>query len=167
MMRGRAGQRGMTLLELLAAMAIGAMVMTGAVGLIFHEYKGTEAAKSTVTAAQEIGNAARWISKDGMMAESTDLVEGGDPVDHLTLTWTERYDFVNIPHSSSYSLSGAQLRRNYDGTEGTAAREISKIEFSQSGGLLTVSISYTSRWYTSERTVQKTYRIYLRSMGGG
>lgn len=166
-MSGRAGQKGMTLLELLAAMAVGAMVMTGAVALIFHEYKGTDAAKASVTAATEIGNAARWISQDGMMAESTDLVEGAHPVGRLTLTWIERYEFTNIPHTSSYSLSGTGLRRNYDGTETTVAREISEVEFSQAGNLLTVSISYSSPWYTSERTVQKTYRIYLRAAVGG
>jgi hypothetical protein len=157
----------MTLLELLAAMAIGALVMSGTVGLIFHEYLGTEAAKASVTAAQEIGNASRWISQDGVMAESTDLVEGVPPTDQLTLTWIERYDSANIPHSSSYSLVDGQLRRNYDGTETTVAREISEVGFSQAGDLLTVSLSFASRWYTSERTVQKTYRIYLRAAGGG
>jgi len=148
--------------ELLAAMAITALVLSGVVALIFQEWSGTAIAKTSVTVAHEIRNAARWISQDGMMAASTDLVEEADPVDHLTLTWIERYDFINIPHSSSYSLEGTQLRRDYDGIVTIVARDISKIEFSQTGRLLTVSISCTPRWWKSA-TVEKRYSIYLRT----
>jgi len=166
MMKGQARQKGMTLLELLVAMAITAMIISGVAALIFQEYSGTAIAKTSVTTAHEIGNAAHWISQDGMMAESTDLVEGAHPVGYLTLTWIERYDFANIPHSSSYYLEGTQLHRDYDGTVTTVARDISKIEFSQTGYLLTVSISCTPQWWNST-TGEKTYRIYLRTAEGG
>lgn len=156
-------QKGMTLLELMAAMAIMVLVMVGALAVIFQEYGGTDIAKTKVTAAHEISNAARRISQDGMMAENTNLTEEVDPVNQLTLNWIERYDFANIPHSSNYSLCGTELRRNYDGVETTVARNISQLEFSQSGDLLTVSISCTPQWWAPDRTVQKTYRIYLRT----
>ena len=165
-MKGQAGQKGMTLIELMVSLAITGMVVSAALGLIFHEFRGTAIAKTYVTAAHEIGNAARWISQDGMMAESSGLVEGAHPADYLNLTWIERYDFANIPHSSSYYLEGTQLRRDYDGTVTTVARDISKIEFSQTGRLLTLSISCTPRWWNSA-TVEKTYRIYLRAAGEG
>jgi prepilin-type N-terminal cleavage/methylation domain-containing protein len=158
-------QKGMTLLELMAAMAIMVLVMVGALAVIFQEYAGTDIAKTKVTAAHEISNAARRISQDGMMAENTNLTEEVDPVNQLTLNWIERYDFANIPHSSNYSLCGTELRRNYDGVETTVARNISQLEFSQSGDLLTVSISCTPQWWAPDRTVQKTYRIYLRTTG--
>ncbi len=160
-------QKGMTLLELMAAMAIMVLVMVGALAVIFQEYGGTDIAKTKVTAAHEISNAARRISQDGMMAENTNLTEEVDPVNQLTLNWIERYDFANIPHSSNYSLYGTELRRNYDGVETTVARNISQLEFSQSGDLLTVSISCTPQWWAPDRTVQKTYRIYLRTTGEG
>ncbi len=158
-------QKGMTLLELMAAMAIMVLVMVGALAVIFQEYGGTDIAKTKVTAAHEISNAARRISQDGMMAENTNLTEEVDPVNQLTLNWIDRYDFANIPHSSNYSLCGTELRRNYDGVETTVARNISQLEFSQSGDLLTVSISCTPQWWAPDRTVQKTYRIYLRTTG--
>ena len=163
MMNGLARQKGMTLLELMAAMAIMVLVMVGALAVIFQEYGGTDIAKTKVTAAHEISNAARRISQDGMMAENTNLTEEVDPVNQLTLNWIERYDFANIPHSSNYTLYGTELRRNYDGVETTVARNISQLEFSQSGDLLTVSISCTPQWWAPDRTVQKTYRIYLRT----
>ena len=162
MMKRQAGQKGMTLLELMAAMAITTLLMGGAFSIIFQEFNGTDVAKTTVTAAHEISNAARRISQDGMMAESTDLTDGAPPTSYLTLSWIERHDFLNIPHSCSYSLWGDELRRNYDDTETTVARNISKVKFAQNGQLLTVSISCTPHWWIPERTITKTYNVYLR-----
>ena len=161
-MKRLAGQKGFALLELMAAMAITTLVMGGAFSVLYQEFGGTDIAKTTVTAAHEITNAARRISQDGMMAEDTDLSEGAPPVSYMTLSWIERHDFINIPHSCSYSLLGTELRRDYDGIETTVARHISKVKFSQTDQVITVSISCTPRWWVPERTVQKTYRICLR-----
>ena len=152
----------MALLEMMAGLAITTLVMGGAFTIIFQEFGGTDIAKTTVTAAHEISNAARRISQDGMMTENTDLTEGAVPANHVTLTWIERHDFVNVPHSSSYFLLGTELRRNYDGAESVVANKISKIEFSQTDRLITMSISCTPRWWVPKRTVQKTYHICLR-----
>ena len=166
MMNKQDRQKGTTLLELLVALAIMGMVMSGIVALIFQEYRGTNIAKASVTVAHEMGKAARWISHDGVMAENTNLMEGADPANHLALTWVERSDFADIPHSSSYYLEGTQLRRDYDGTVTTVAQDISKIEFSQTDSLLTVSIGCTPQWWCAS-TVEKTYRICLRTTNGG
>ncbi len=165
MMKGQTGQRGMTLLEFIVGMGVATIIMGGTLGLIFQEVRGTAVAKTSVTAAHEIGNAARRISQDVIMAGSTDLIDGAGPVDSLTLSWIEQYDFTNIPHSSSYTLVGTELRRDYDGTVTTVGRDISGIEFSQTGGLLTVSISVSPRWWAPRETVQKTYQVYLRAAG--
>ena len=162
MMKRYDGQKGTTLLELTVSLAIVGAIVLGVVGLIAHELKSTATARASVTAGHEIRNAARWISQDGMMAEGTNLVEGTQPVDQLNLAWIERYDFNNIPHSSSYYLSGTELRRDYDGTVTTVARHISGVDFSQAGNLLTVSISCTPPWIGQYRTIEKTYRICLR-----
>jgi len=166
MMNEQTGQKGMTLLELIVAMAIAVLVMGGALEVLYQEYRGTGITKTYVTATHEIGNAARWISQDAMMAESTGLVEEADSVDNMTLTWVERYDYKNIPHSSSYYLLNNQLQRDYDGTVTTVARNICNIEFSQTGYLVTASISCMPKWWVPDRTVQKTYRIYLRAAEG-
>ncbi len=159
-------QKGTTLLEMLVALAITGMIVSGIGALIFQEYRGTNIAKTSVTVAHEIRNAARWISQDGIMAESTDLVEEADSVNHLTLTSIERQDFTDLPHSCSYYLEGTQLCRDYDGTVTTVAQDISKIEFTQTGSLLTVSICCTPQWWGAP-TVQKTFRICLRAADGG
>ncbi len=161
-------QKGFTLVELLASMAISAIIMLGVISLIYSEARGTAITRTSVTAGQEISYAARCLSQDGWMGESTNLVDGADPVDHLTLNWIERLEFVDIPHYSSYYLSGIQLIRDYDGAVQTVAGKISNIEFSQSGSLITVSIDCSPQWAgDSAKTVRKTYRIYLRAANEG
>ena len=162
-MKWRASQKGTTILELTIGLAIAAMIGIGVVGLIDHEFKSTGATRACVTIAHEIKNAIRWISQDVMMAESTSLMGEAPAEDYLALAWVERYDFLNIPHSSKYHLYDTDLCREYDGTVTTVARHISAINFSQDNDLLTVSISCTPPWIGQNKTVDKTYRIYLRS----
>lgn len=166
-MRRQNSQKGFTLLELVVGTAIIGLIVLGTVALITHEVKGTAAARTSVTVGDEIRDAARSLCKDGMMAETTNLVEGAPPVDNLVLSWVERYECINVPHTSSYVLSGDELRRDYDGTVTTVARHISEIKFSQTGDVLTVSITCTPPWMGQNRTVEKTYRIYLRAANAG
>ena len=167
-MKGRDKQKGFTLVELLASMAISSIIMLGVISLIYGEARGTAITRTSVTAGQEISYASHRLSQDGWMAESTNLVDGADPVDQLTLNWIERLEFVDIPHYSSYYLSGTQLLRDYDGAVKTVAGKISNIEFSQSGSLITVSIDCSPQWAgDSAKTVRKTYRIYLRAANEG
>ena len=166
MMKRHAGEKGATLLDLLAGLAITALIMGGVVALIYQEWNGTAIAKTSVTASREIGNAARLISQDGAMAASTNLIAGAQSTDQLTLTWVEYSEFVGLPHVASYWLEGTKLRRDYDGTVTTVAQNISDIEFSQTNHLLTVSISCNPQWWILDETVEKTYRVYLRPTEG-
>lgn len=165
-MMSPAGQRGATLLEFVLATSISAVVVIGLVALLFHEFRGSAIANTAITAAQEISNAARLLNEDGMMAESTSLVQGAPPVDSLTLTWSDQSSFADLSQYASYYLDGTDLLRDRDGNVMLVARNISGIEFSQDGNMLTVSISCTPDWGT-ERTVRKTYRVYLRPGGQG
>ncbi|MFC2069974.1 type II secretion system protein J [Chloroflexota bacterium] len=162
MIKIRDRQKGMTLIELVISLSIAAMIACTASGLIIYELKGTTSAKIHVSAAHEIGNAARFLCKDVMMAENTDLIDGDQPVNELNLTWINRYEFSNVPYSCTYSLNGTTLQRYFNGTLTDIARNITCIEYSIDGEILQVSISYTSQsWYP--KTVVKTYGIYLRT----
>ena len=162
MIRRRAGEKGATLLELLASMAIVAYIIGGVGTLIYQEVNGTAMAKTSVTVSREIGNAARLISQDGAMAASTNLIAGAQSTDQLTLTWVEYSEFVGLPHVASYWLEGTKLRRDYDGTVTTVAQNISEVKFTQTDRLLTVSISCNPRWWILDETVEETYRVSLR-----
>ena len=159
----RNSQKGMTVLELMVGIAIVAMIGLGVVALINYEIKTSATARACVTVAHEIEQAARIISQDGMMAEETNIAESTQLVDNLDLNWVERYEFLNIPHSSSYYLNGTDLCRNYDGKVSTIAQNISDLEFSKDGNLLTVTIRCTPPWIGQSRTVEKTYCVYLRT----
>jgi len=162
MMKGRTNQRGATLLEFLLGTTVSAMVVVGLVGLIIHEFRGSATANTSITAAQEISIVARVLNEDGMMSESTDLIQGAYyPVDSVMMTWTDQSGYANLPHYSSYYLEGTDLRRDYDGDVMTVAQNISSIEFSQDGRMMTVSICCTPQWGTA-RTICETYRVYLR-----
>ena len=162
MMNWHNNQKGTTVLELVVGLAVMALIGTGTVGLIKHEFNSTATARACVTVADEIDNAARWVSQDGMMAEVTNLTESAQPVDSLSLTWVERQEFIDVPHTCSYSLAGGELRRDYDGTVTTVARHISSIKFSQTGNMIRFSVTCEPPWTGQYRTVEKTYSIYLR-----
>ncbi len=146
MMRGQSGQKGYTLMELTAALGIASLVLTAFVSLILFEVRGTAATRVAVTASYEIDNAARWLTHDGMMAQSSDLVDEAAPVDQLTLSWIEWYNLAAAPHVSTYWLSGSDLKRDYDGAVTTAARNISSVAFSQTERVITVVVASTPPW---------------------
>ncbi|MFC1994506.1 hypothetical protein ACFLVI_04490 [Chloroflexota bacterium] len=167
MIKHQINQKGATLLEILAAMAVMVLIVNAAAMLIHVEINGTATAKTKVTTSYEIGNATRYITEDVTMAEVTNLVDGAQPIDFLDITWTDRYDLLNLAHSSGYFLVGTELCRNYDGNVTVVARDISGIEFSRTGRIITVSISCTPGWWGESETTQNTFRAYWGSVSIG
>lgn len=158
-MKRTMNQRGMTLVELLAAIGIAGLIASGIAAAIHSFIIGTSQGQDQLIASHEIQNVSHWITVDAQMAETTDLVDGAPPVDHMTLSWVDRSGGGQVSHTSSYSLSGAELRRDYDGVVMTVARHISLVEFSITGSLITVTIRSSPGSGTSE---EGTYHIYLR-----
>ena len=101
-----------------------------------------------------IQSGASSLSKDLQMAASTDLVHAAPPVSSATLSWTDEYNSTGTYHSSTYSLSGTDLRRDYDGAVTTVARNISAIDFSINSKVVTVAITSGGK--------QLTYTFALR-----
>lgn len=157
-----ASQRGFTLLELIAVLGISAIIMSGIAGLMYQEYRETNLAKTEVTAAQETWHATRWLSQDCMMAASTDLVEGTASAANVSLSWVAHTEFADIPHAVSYTLSGDELQRDYDGNVTTIAREISAIEFSRDNRNIIVSITCDPPWWNPTAQTKTTYYFYMR-----
>jgi len=154
---GDQGQGGATLIELVASMSV-VMFIAGAAGMSLYQIRDTSNRNNErFTALHEVDNAHYWVAKDARSALSTDLVDGGPPVAAMTLSWT---DGGGGPHSSSYSLSGTQLRRNYDGAVLTVARHLSSMQFSLSGQLITVSL--VSSPGMAENDEARDFYVYLR-----
>ena len=165
-MMGR-DQKGLTLIELLVALAISGMLLTGLVAAIFQVIRHTDSNNTTITAVNQIEKAGRWIAGDAQMAQSTNLHPDEPAVDTLTLYWTDWTDWGDgyakpddfKDYSFTYSLSGTELQRkdNYNGTTTTVARFISDVEFSLSGGIITAKITSSPKgedWHTEWRRYQ-------------
>jgi len=163
MTREQSGQRGFNLVDFMTAFGIIAIVLSTLVGLFWNEVRGSATARVAVAASSEIDNACRSLSQDCIMAQSSDLIDEAAPVDQLTLTWTEWYNLTAAPHVSTYWLSGTDLKRDYDGTVTTVARNISSVTFSQTGRVITVVVASTPPWVPA-KTVERTLRVWLRPL---
>lgn len=161
-MSDKSSQKGMTLVELLVACTITAVIVGGLSVAIYMIISVTERGNAEAYALHDIQKVAYWISKDAQMAWTTGLCDGGPAVDSITLEWV---DGDGDSHSSSYWLSGTELQRNYDGNITTAAWYITSIEFSISGDVLTFRVESTppGRWQISRQT---TGKVCLRAETG-
>jgi prepilin-type N-terminal cleavage/methylation domain-containing protein len=145
------GERGYTLVETLIAIAITGFIVT-VLGLSVQQVVTVpEQGDDQVAALHAVQNAAHWVSLDGQTAKSA---SGGSS---LNLT---------LPDSSviSYTLSGGSLHRTYKGVNRTIAKDISSLNFTIEGRVITMSITAApnSRWSISDN---QTYQIYMRPTG--
>ena len=161
-MSDKSSQKGMTLVEVLIACTITAVIIGGLSVAIYTITSVTGRGNADSYALHDIQKAAYWVSKDAQMARTTDLADGGPAADSVTLEWV---DGDGNPHSSRYCLSGTELQRNYDGTVTSVAWYISSIEFSISDDVLTFGAESTPprRWQVSRQT---TGRVCLRARAG-
>jgi len=159
-------QKGFTLIELLVAMAVGGVVMAGALGSIYQVIWGTSRTNSQVVALNDVHQAALQIKKDLLTAQTTDLTDGV-PRDYVTLEWTDYTSFEeeeNKDHTSNYMLSNGELQRTYDGTMSIVGRNITSVNFTQNGRVINVAITATGG-DMSPRSETLEFSAYMR--GGG
>ncbi len=157
-------QKGFTLIELLVAVAIGAVILTGVVLSIYQVVWGTDRSNSQVVALIDIDRAVLAIKRDLLMAQDTNL--SSIPQSSANLTWIDYTSFElgdeTASHSSSYTLSGTELRRTYDGTVNIVGRNISSINFTQNGRLISVVITATGPG-TQQQRETLNFSSYIRA----
>ena len=130
-------QKGFTLVELLVALAVGSLVIVGALGAIYQVVWGTSRTNSQVVALTDVHQAALQLKKDIQMAQSAafDLPDGSiaklDWIDYTSFDPAENKD-----HTSSYKLLDGELRRIYDQGEPSeitsiVGRNITYVDFTQ------------------------------------
>jgi prepilin-type N-terminal cleavage/methylation domain-containing protein len=74
---------GFTLIELVMAMAIGAIISVAVVASIAQALNGSSRSSNHMVAVRQVQNAGYWVSRDAAMAQTT----ATDP-DFLILSWT-------------------------------------------------------------------------------
>ena len=104
-------QAGLTLIELLIALVIAAVVTSTTSMVIFQIFDGEARSSNHVNAITRVQNAGSRISTDAGMAQSwsTDDNASTPELELLTLTWTEWED--SEVHTVIYSVEDNQLKR--------------------------------------------------------
>ncbi|MDY6911652.1 MAG: hypothetical protein SVM79_04765 [Chloroflexota bacterium] len=141
-------ERGFTLAEVLVTTAI-SMAIAGLLGTaIYQFFVVTNQGSDTMTAMHQIQNASHWLNIDGQMSNSAN---GGSQLE------------LTIPNSATvtYALSGTELRRTVEGSQMTVARNISSIDFSIDGRVITTTITAAPE-EGGGISEQGAFKVYLR-----
>ena len=149
-------QKGMTLVEVIIAGAIAAVISASLGFAVFHLITVTERGTDQTSAMHDVKTAVYQISYDAKMAGSTDLVG----TDDLTLEWV---DGGGNSHYSHYYLSGTELLRDNDGDITTVARFISSLEFTASSTNLSYIIVSSPGRFGVEQSFSGT--VFFRPTG--
>jgi len=181
MRRIRAGQKGFSLIELLIAIPIAALVMLAASGAIVQLVRSGRAS-AQMNAIRQVQIAGTWISRDGLQAETVEIYT--DPASELfcTFEWHD-YTAVDAPeHTVVYSLipmsSGAlyQLERQVTVGDGTPTSTI--VARNLVGASDATALSWTNEYAkasftlevtsaASQKTVTRTYEVTPRPTRAG
>ncbi|MFC1939666.1 prepilin-type N-terminal cleavage/methylation domain-containing protein [Chloroflexota bacterium] len=153
-------QKGFTLVEILLALGLTSVVLTGAVLSIYQFMLTTTRSNSQVLVLDELNRAALQIKRD-LQSQDTANITGND----LTLEWDNNTYFESenqtTHHSISYSLSDTGLLvRDGDNTTSVVARQIESINYTDYGTYIEVVITATSHTfpYKSETLSFNTYK---------
>jgi prepilin-type N-terminal cleavage/methylation domain-containing protein len=166
MLQGEAmKQKGFTMLELLVALPVGAVIVLVVVSSFFQITQGRIDIAQKSVAMADIDNAVHWLARDLVLAQTTNLTDGAPPTDNMTLSWTDlthwAQDEGSIDHSISYTLSGTELRRNYDGGVTIVGRYLTNVGFSIDERVFTITL--TSCPDLPGSTVTKSFSTEMRT----
>lgn len=95
-------QRGFTIIELLIAFTIAALVAIGVTAGVFQIVTGNTRTSNHMTAVRQVQEAGYWVSHDTQMAQSVETDNLTEP-EILELTWAE-WD-TSYKHLVIYSLT--------------------------------------------------------------
>jgi prepilin-type N-terminal cleavage/methylation domain-containing protein len=162
------GQRGFTLIEILVAVTIVAVIAVGVTMTTFQILKQSVKNRDFVTASQFTMNAIHWISRDAEMAQG--IQTGANHGFPLTLSWV---DWGSSVYQAVYSIDNGVLKRTYSHTgEATVQTVLAQSVNTVSGE---TTCEYNSKFLTVQitakvgqgdytSTVSNTREIFMRSM---
>lgn len=160
------GQRGFTLIEVIAALAITSLIGVGVSAATVQVLNQSARNSDYTTASRHTMNAIYWVSRDAHVSQTIEP-EGASGFP-LKLSWTE---WDNSSHQVIYSIEDDKLRRSHsiDGGEPTqtvvaqyinSVSENTTCEFT--GGVLTIRVTVTVGEGTHAISVAKVRKITPR-----
>lgn len=161
--------RGLTLLEILVALALTGLMMTAIAPLIFQIMKGTARDSGEAVALADIDLAAHWISRDIIQGSTTDLIDAQSPETHMRLDWTDLTGWGEsegpIAHTITYTYDAptGELERDFDGQVSIVGHHLTDVGFSISGRTVTVTLTSSPDSFNPRPVERRTYSFYLRA----
>jgi prepilin-type N-terminal cleavage/methylation domain-containing protein len=107
-------QKGFTLIEMLVALAITAVIGVGISAAVVQVISVNSIATHHILAIKQVENVSYWLNHDLRMAQAVQV--GGGSGFPLNLSWTE---WNNTTHQVSYSITDNEMHRSYT-SNGTA-----------------------------------------------
>lgn len=164
----RGNEKGFTLVELLVALPIAALVIGAATGVITQLANSTDTT-SYMVAYRQVQNAGYWVSEDGLQAQNVNVTGIGNDLSFV-LSWTNWDDtsITNVTYSLTDMPSGTlkQLQRQKvtgsNVTSTVVARYIDATQTScnWSENVITFNVTAT----VERKTATRTYQIAPRSL---
>jgi prepilin-type N-terminal cleavage/methylation domain-containing protein len=158
-------RKGFTLVELLAALPIGAVILMVVTASIFQIFQGRVDIAQKSIAMGDLDNAIHWLARDLTMAQDTSLMNGAPPTASVSIIWNDLThwgaDEGVVTHSVSYYLSETQLIRNYDGDIFIVGRYMTEATFYYEDRVFTITL--TSRPGMSRSAITKTFSVEMRT----
>lgn len=133
-------QRGFLLAEFAVGIGLSSVLAAIVVSSLYQVNRAATDQGASLEVLTEVQKATLWLARDIRKASATDLADGGPAVTTASFTWT---DSVGSTHTCSYALSGVDLRRSCDAATNTAARALSGLSFSRTGGLVAIGFTVT------------------------
>jgi type II secretory pathway pseudopilin PulG len=120
----RRGEKGFTVIELILACAIAAVLGTVGTMSAFQTMRTAEASEGHLISVRQLQDASDWIGRDVQTAENV-VVDNLDYPNFLILTWTEQ-DYLGsepVYHAVTYFFDGitggiGALKRNHSSSGG-------------------------------------------------
>ncbi|MFC1902239.1 type II secretion system protein J [Chloroflexota bacterium] len=113
------GQRGFSLIEILAALAITSLIGVGASFTSIQILNQSSYNNNYTTASRHTMNAIYWVSRDAQMSQT--IEPDGASGFPLTLSWTE---WDNSAHQTTYSIVDDTLIRSHSVDGGTSSETL-------------------------------------------
>jgi len=103
-------QKGFTMIEVIIAIAVTAIITGGITMTIFQVFDGNTRTSNHMIAVRQVQNAGYWVSHDGQMAQSVEPTADSDGFP-LTLTWAD-WDSGDV-YQVVYSVVDNELQREH------------------------------------------------------
>ncbi|MFC1985269.1 type II secretion system protein J [Chloroflexota bacterium] len=157
-------QRGFTLVEILLALAVTGVILSGAVLSIYQIMVTTTRSNSQVVVLDELNRATLQLKRDLQSQNSANITGNSD---NLTLFWSNNTYFESENqttfHLVNYTLADTGvLARDSNNTSSVVARHIESISYTDYGTYIKVVITATRPTfpYKSETF---SFSVYKRS----